>query len=60
VAHDAAAVAAVKRMLRAGINLPASEAALAERREFPDLWAGDAHRAASTAFVARRTRDPQA
>jgi enoyl-CoA hydratase len=54
VARDTDAVQAVKRLLRAGLTLPFTEAMQTERDEFPDRWASQAHRAASAAFVARR------
>lgn len=49
--NDAAAVNAIKRMLRAGRTLDPSSAAAAERKEFPNLWSAPAHRAASESFV---------
>jgi enoyl-CoA hydratase len=58
-ASDADAVRAVKRLLRAGLTLPSREAAIAERGEFPDLWAAPAHLEASAGFVARRNHKPQ-
>jgi enoyl-CoA hydratase len=58
-ANDPEAVRTIKRVLRAGVNLPMSEALRLEREAFPDLWAGAAHRLASAAFVARRNHRPQ-
>ena len=58
-ACDANAVRAVKRLLRAGMILPSGEAAMAERGEFPDLWAAPAHLEASASLVARRNHKPQ-
>ena len=58
-AGDPNAVRAVKRLLRAGLTLPPREAAIAERGEFPDLWAAPAHLEASASFVARRNHKPQ-
>jgi len=52
--HDAGAVHAIKRMLRAGRTLDPSSAAAAERREFPELWAAPGHLKASTDFVERK------
>ncbi len=53
-ARAPAALRAVKRLLRAGLTLPADQALAAERAEFPDLWAGDEHLRASARFVAAR------
>jgi enoyl-CoA hydratase/carnithine racemase len=57
-ANDPEAVKAAKRIAVAGIGHPPAEAQQIERRLFPDLWAGDAHRAASADFVARRNHRP--
>jgi enoyl-CoA hydratase len=57
-ANDLEAVRTVKRILRAGVSLPMAEAFRIEREAFPDLWAGAAHRLASSAFVARRNHRP--
>lgn len=57
-ARDAETVRAVKRLLRSGLTLPLPAALQAERNEFPDRWASQAHRAASTAFVSRREPRP--
>lgn len=57
-ARDAETVRAVKRLLRSGLTLPLPAALEAERNEFPDRWASQAHRAASTAFVSRREPRP--
>ena len=51
--QDQGAVQAIKRMLRAGRTLDPSSAAAAERKEFPELWAGAAHREASARFLER-------
>jgi enoyl-CoA hydratase len=58
-ANDAQAVRAVKRIARAGIQLPTSEAMRLERESFPDLWAAPAHLQASAAFVAKRNHRPR-
>jgi len=47
-------VASIKRLLRYGILLPEDEARVAERAEFPKLWAGEAHKAAIEAFLNRK------
>jgi len=52
--HDPGAVRAIKRMLRAGRTLDPSSAAAAERKEFPELWAAEAHLEASAGFVERK------
>jgi enoyl-CoA hydratase len=52
--HDPGAVAAVKRLLRAGVDLPPGAAAVAEQDEFPALWVTDAHQQAVTRFLERR------
>ena len=57
-ANDLEAVKAAKRIALAGIGNPPAEAQRIERGLFPDLWAGDAHRAASADFVARRNHRP--
>lgn len=57
--RDPQAVAAVKRLLRAGVSQSADQAMRAERGEFPDLWAAPAHLAASADFVARRNHKPR-
>jgi enoyl-CoA hydratase len=57
--QDPRAVAAVKRLVRAGLTRPAQEAMRAERDEFPDLWAAPAHLAASAEFLARRNHRPR-
>jgi len=49
--NDAGAISAIKRMLRAGRTLDPSNAAAAERKEFPNLWSAPAHQAASARFV---------
>lgn len=51
--HDQEAVRAVKRLLRAGLELPPEQARQAERTEFPDLWASQPHLDASEQFVSR-------
>lgn len=51
---DAAAVAAVKRVLRYGLTLPYDQAQAAERAEFPPLWASAAHLEAVEAFLNRK------
>jgi enoyl-CoA hydratase len=56
--QDPQAVRAIKRLVRAGIELPPEEAAAAERAEFPDLWAAPAHLEASARFVARKNHRP--
>ncbi len=58
-ARDADTVRAVKRLLRGGLAMPLPDALQAERKEFPDLWASEAHRAASAAFVSRREPRPR-
>lgn len=58
VRQDPQAVRAIKRLVRAGIELPAGQAAAAERAEFPDLWAAPAHLEASARFVARKNHRP--
>ncbi len=57
--RDPQAVAAVKRLLRAGVSLSPDQAMRAERGEFPDLWASPAHLTASAEFVARRNHKPR-
>jgi enoyl-CoA hydratase/carnithine racemase len=52
--HDPAAVRAIKRLLRAGLSQTATDAALAERTEFPALWAARPHLEASDRFVERK------
>jgi len=52
--NDPLAVQAIKRILRAGLTLPPTEAAAAERSELPDLWAAPAHLKASESFVSRK------
>jgi enoyl-CoA hydratase len=56
--QDPEAVRAIKRLVRAGIELPPGQAAEAERAEFPDLWAAPAHLEASARFVARKNHRP--
>jgi len=58
-ARDTDTVRAVKRLLRGGLTLPLADALRAERKEFPDRWASEAHRAASDAFVSRREPRPR-
>lgn len=58
VRQDPEAVRAIKRLVRAGIELPPGQAAEAERAEFPDLWAAPAHLEASARFVARKNHHP--
>ena len=52
--QDVGAVAAVKRLLRAGMELSPSAAAVAEQDEFPALWATEAHVNAVTRFLERK------
>jgi enoyl-CoA hydratase len=52
--HDQAAVQAVKRLLRAGLTLPYAAAQQAENREFPPLWAAEAHLKAVENFLAKK------
>lgn len=52
--HDPAAVRAVKRLLRGGLQLSPDEARRAERDEFAPLWAAQAHLEASEKFVSRK------
>ena len=52
--NDPLAVQAIKRILRAGLTLPPSEAAAAERSELPDLWVAPAHLKASQSLVSRK------
>jgi enoyl-CoA hydratase len=54
-AWDVDAVAATKRILRAGCNLPYREAQAVERAEFPPLWAAEAHLRAVDTFLNRKT-----
>jgi enoyl-CoA hydratase len=54
--QDPQAVRAIKSFLRAGLRLPAAEAAQVEQKTFPALWAAEAHIKASKRFVARRNR----
>lgn len=56
--NDPPTVQAIKRMLRAGLSLPATKAKDAERAEFPDLWAAPAHLERSERFVSKKTRQP--
>jgi enoyl-CoA hydratase/carnithine racemase len=56
--QDGQAVRAIKRLARAGVELPYDRAAEAERSEFPDLWAAPAHLEASARFVARKNHRP--
>jgi enoyl-CoA hydratase/carnithine racemase len=56
--QDPQAVRAIKRLARAGIELPPIQAAEAERAEFPDLWAAPAHLEASARFAARKNHRP--
>jgi len=59
VERAATAVRAVKELLRAGISLPAEDAAMTERSLFPDLWAASEHLQASASFVARKNHKPR-
>jgi enoyl-CoA hydratase len=52
----AAAVEAIKRILRAGVMLPAGAANALERSEFPPLWAAEEHRMAVQRFLNRSDR----
>lgn len=45
----------IKKLLRAGITLPAEEADRVEAGVFPPLWAGEAHHAAVAQFLERRS-----
>jgi enoyl-CoA hydratase len=56
--QDPQAVRAIKRLARAGVEMPPGQAAAAERAEFPDLWAAPAHLEASARFVARKNHRP--
>lgn len=56
--QDPQAVRAIKRLVRAGVEMPPRQAAAAERAEFPDLWAAPAHLEASARFVARKNHRP--
>jgi enoyl-CoA hydratase len=56
--QDPQAVRAIKRLVRAGVELPPGQAAAAERAEFPDLWAAPAHLEASAKFLARKNHRP--
>ncbi len=56
--QDPQAVRAIKRLVRAGVEMPPGQAAAAERAEFPDLWAAPAHLEASARFVARKNHRP--
>lgn len=56
--QDPRAVRAIKRLARAGIELPPLLAADRERAEFPDLWAAPAHLEASARFIARKNHRP--
>jgi enoyl-CoA hydratase len=58
-ANDIGAVRVAKSIIRAGVSLPPAEAARLERDLFADLWAAEAHREASAAFVARRNHRPR-
>lgn len=49
----ATAVQAIKRILRAGIILPAGAASALERSEFPPLWVAEEHRLAVERFLNR-------
>jgi enoyl-CoA hydratase/carnithine racemase len=51
---DPNVVRAIKRLLRAGVQLPPDEALELERSLFPSLWAADAHVQAMRAFATRR------
>lgn len=51
------AAAAVKSMLRAGIDLPPQSAAAFEGSLFPSLWASDAHIQAVEAFISGKDGD---
>jgi enoyl-CoA hydratase len=51
-----AAVLAVKRILRAGVMLPAGASGAVERSEFPPLWASEEHRLAVERFLKRIER----
>jgi enoyl-CoA hydratase/carnithine racemase len=57
--HDPSAVRAIKRILRAGLTMSATEAAAAERSELPDLWTAPAHLEASERFVSKKKIDSQ-
>ena len=50
----AAALQALKRLLRAGLNQPAQTAASLEQAEFPALWASSEHIQAVKRFLDRR------
>jgi enoyl-CoA hydratase len=52
----AEAVQAVKRILRAGVMLPAGAAGAVEHAEFPPLWAAEEHQLAVERFLKRADR----
>jgi enoyl-CoA hydratase/carnithine racemase len=56
--QDPSAVQAIKRILRAGLTLSSTEAAVAERHELPNLWTAPAHLEASKRFVSRKNDRP--
>jgi enoyl-CoA hydratase/carnithine racemase len=54
VGWDADVVRGIKRLLRAGVELPASEARQVEADLFPPLWAGQAHLDAVEQFLTKQ------
>lgn len=54
IQHPPAVVAAIKRLLWAGLTQPYTKALAAERDLFPALWAADDHLRAVDAFLNRR------
>jgi enoyl-CoA hydratase/carnithine racemase len=53
--HDPAALRAAKALLQAGLHQPYGEALAAERALFPALWMGEAHLAATRAFIEKKS-----
>lgn len=56
---DRDVVQAVKRVLRYGLTLPYDQAQAAEQREFPPLWAAEAHLQAVHHFLNRKGNAPE-
>lgn len=52
--HDPAALCAAKALLQAGLRQPYAEALATERALFPSLWVGEAHLAATRAFIEKK------
>jgi enoyl-CoA hydratase len=57
--QNPSAVRAIKRILRAGLMLSPTEAAVAERQELPKLWTAPAHLEASKRFVSSKNNRPR-